>query len=105
MVMSNEEWLVFALHWKLSAFGQCDFEVVSMGDLVDVYYRDGCSNLQFAQYPDEDFEEVISDALTLVARYYNGDIDVVQHRTRHRKKLEYIFRDYDSGDFYHFTED
>lgn len=131
MVMSNEEWLVFAqavfdsqlkrilpdaeyeleirekyiLHWKLSAFGRQDFEFISRGELLFIYYHNNCANLQFAQYPDDDFEELVSDMLTVIAKYYAGDIDVVQHRTRHRKKLEYIFRDYDSGDFYHFTED
>ncbi|WP_029067805.1 hypothetical protein [Jonesia quinghaiensis] len=94
----------YILQWNLTVDGKGEFQIVSRLDVLEVYFRKDYCALDFAQYPDEDFEEVISDMLTWIARYYAGEVDVVQSRTRILKKIQYIFKNRESEEVLYFTE-
>lgn len=80
-----------------------DFQIRSSGELVDTYFRNEFINTQIAQYPEEDLDEIFSDILSWVHKFYLGEIEVNEYRTRVLKKREMVFNDANSGESLYFS--
>lgn len=80
-----------------------DFQIRSSGELVDTYFRNEFINTQIAQYPEEDLDEIFSDILSWIHKFYLGKIEVNEYRTRVLKKREMVFNDVNSGESLYFS--